>query len=70
MNGDIPSVPALPTPSLLRRVRRLVAAALLAASTAAPAAVIIVGPDESVTRIADAARLARDGDTVLIKPGP
>jgi hypothetical protein len=69
MNGDIPSVPALPTPSLLRRVRRLVAAALLAASTAAPAAVIIVGPDESVTRIADAARLARDGDTVLIKPG-
>ena len=44
-------------------------AALLAASTAAPAAVIIVGPDESVTRIADAARLARDGDTVLIKPG-
>jgi hypothetical protein len=31
--------------------------------------VIIVGPDESVTRIADAARLARDGDTVLIKPG-
>jgi hypothetical protein len=69
MNGDTPSVPALPTPSLLRRVRRLVAAALLAASTAAPAAVIIVGPDESVTRIADAARLARDGDTVLIKPG-
>ena len=69
MNGDIPSVPALPTPSLLRRVRRPVAAALLAASTAAPAAVIIVGPDESVTRIADAARLARDGDTVLIKPG-
>ncbi|MBP6799823.1 MAG: hypothetical protein KA128_01675 [Zoogloea sp.] len=53
----------------MRRVRRLVAAALLAASTAAPAAVIIVGPDESVTRIADAARLARDGDTVLIKPG-
>ena len=69
MNGDTHSVPALPTPSLLRRVRRLVAAALLAASTAAPAAVIIVGPDESVTRIADAARLARDGDTVLIKPG-
>ena len=69
MNGVIRSVSAMPTPHLLRRVRRAFTAALLAASTAAPAAVIIVGPDESVTRIADAARLARDGDTVLIKPG-
>lgn len=69
MNGVIRSVSAMPTPHLLRRVRRAFAAALLAASTAAPAAVIIVGPEESVTRIADAARLARDGDTVLIKPG-
>lgn len=33
------------------------------------AAVISVGPLESVRRIADAARLARDGDTVLIQSG-
>ena len=33
------------------------------------AEVITVGPGEPVERIADAARLARDGDTVLIKPG-
>lgn len=33
------------------------------------AEVITVGPGETVERIADAARLARDGDTVLIKPG-
>ncbi|MDD3327091.1 MAG: hypothetical protein PHW25_08405 [Zoogloea sp.] len=33
------------------------------------AEVITVGPSEPVERIADAARLARDGDTVLIKPG-
>ncbi len=30
---------------------------------------ILVGPGEAVVRIADAARLARDGDTVLILPG-
>ena len=35
----------------------------------AVAEVITVGPGEAVTRIADAARIARDGDTVLIKPG-
>lgn len=69
MNGVTSSVPAMPMPSLLRRVRQLLAAALLSFSSVAPAAVIIVGPDESVTRIADAAHLARDGDTVLIKPG-
>ena len=68
MNGDIPSVPALPTPSLLLRVRRLVAAALLAASPAAPAAVIIVGPDENVTCIHDAPRPPLGGHTALIKP--
>lgn len=33
------------------------------------AATLIVGPTEAVTRIADAARLAKDGDTVLIRPG-
>ena len=33
------------------------------------AEVITVGPGGTVERIADAARLARDGDTVLIKPG-
>ena len=31
--------------------------------------VITVGPGGTVERIADAARIARDGDTVLIKPG-
>lgn len=38
-------------------------------SAAVLAAVITVGPDEALTRIADAARIAQDGDTVLIKPG-
>lgn len=33
------------------------------------AEVITVGPGGTVERIADAARLARDGDTVLIQPG-
>lgn len=43
---------------------------LLCLTAAEPhAAVITVGPDEAISRIADAARLARDGDTVLIKPG-
>lgn len=32
-------------------------------------AVIVVGEGEAITRIADAARIAVDGDTVLIKPG-
>lgn len=46
-------------------------AALFSALLAQPvlAATILVGPGESVTRIADAARLAKDGDTVLIRPG-
>jgi hypothetical protein len=33
------------------------------------AATIVVGPQASITRIAEAARLARDGDTVEILPG-
>lgn len=33
------------------------------------AAVITVGPGEPLRSVADAARLARDGDTVLIQPG-
>lgn len=44
----------------------------LVASLSAPvstAAVITVGDGEAITRIADAARIARDGDLVLIKPG-
>ncbi len=46
-------------------------AALLLAltTTGASAAVITVGPGESVDTIAAAARLAQDGDTVLIKGG-
>jgi len=47
----------------------LAAAIAIAAALPARAAVILVGPNESVTRIADAAKLARDGDTVLIRPG-
>ncbi|MDO9598633.1 MAG: right-handed parallel beta-helix repeat-containing protein [Azoarcus sp.] len=42
---------------------------LLVLSTSLSAAVITVGPDETITRIAEAARLALDGDTVLIKHG-
>jgi hypothetical protein len=55
--------------------RRLAIALLLAPFAAgvacgqAAAAVIRVGPGEAVTRIADAARLARDGDTVEILAG-
>lgn len=33
------------------------------------AATLTVGPLESITRISDAARLAKDGDVVLIQPG-
>lgn len=35
----------------------------------ARAAILTVGPHEPITRIADAARLAKDGDTVLIQAG-
>ena len=48
------------------------AALLVAASLAAPCApatVLVVGPDEDFSRIRDAARAARDGDTVIIKGG-
>lgn len=55
-------------PGLLRwGCAGLVGLAMVAGS--GQAAVIAVGPLESVRRIADAARLARDGDTVLIQPG-
>lgn len=55
-------------PALLRwGCAGLVGLAMLAGS--GQAAVIAVGPLESVRRIADAARVARDGDTVLIQPG-
>ncbi len=33
------------------------------------AATLVVGPNEAITRIADAARMAEDGDTILIMPG-
>jgi hypothetical protein len=48
-----------------------IATGLLALLLVAPAAAAIVrvGPSETITRIADAARLAQDGDTVLILPG-
>ncbi|MCK6372814.1 MAG: right-handed parallel beta-helix repeat-containing protein [Zoogloea sp.] len=47
----------------------LLAILLSAPALPAAAATVLVGPGESVTRIADAARLAKDGDTVLIRPG-
>lgn len=60
----------LPARSALRLLLLgLTAAIATAAALPARAAVILVGPNESVTRIADAAKLARDGDTVLIRPG-
>ncbi len=43
--------------------------AVLLAAGGASAAELRVGPGEAIGRIADAARLARDGDTVLIMPG-
>ncbi|MDX9838299.1 MAG: hypothetical protein RBT39_12100 [Azoarcus sp.] len=48
---------------LLRRAALLFALT----TTGAHAAIITVGPGETVSRIADAARIAKDGDTVLIK---
>lgn len=38
-------------------------------ATSAHAAVLRVGPGEAILRVADAARLAQDGDTVEIMPG-
>ena len=38
-------------------------------TTAAQAAIITVGPGEAISHIAEAARIAQDGDTVLIKAG-
>ncbi len=42
---------------------------VLAAAAHSQAGTLRVGPDEAITRISEAARLARDGDTVLIMPG-
>ncbi|KAB2966992.1 hypothetical protein [Zoogloea sp.] len=47
----------------------LIAATLAVCSASAQAATLTVGPYEAITRIAEAARLAKDGDTVLIQPG-
>lgn len=47
----------------------LIAVVLAACSAPAQAATLTVGPLEAITRIAEAARLAKDGDTVLIQPG-
>lgn len=55
---------------MLHRTHRwlLVLSAALAPSSAM-AAELRVGPNEPIQRIADAARLAQDGDTVSIQPG-
>ena len=39
------------------------------APTAALAATLVVGPDEAIRTITEAAKLARDGDIVEIRPG-
>ena len=41
----------------------------LALCSTASAALIIVGPDEAIKRIADAAKIAKDGDIIEIQPG-
>lgn len=38
-------------------------------STTASAAIIVVGPSESIKRIADAVKIAKDGDIIEIQPG-
>lgn len=50
-------------------IKSLAFIVLLLLSQVATAAIILVGPSEKITHIADAARVAKDGDTVLIMPG-
>lgn len=50
-------------------IKKFLLIILLLLAQAATAAMILVGPNEKITRIADAARVAKDGDTVLIMPG-
>ena len=52
-----------------KRLPGLITALAIQAFTVATAAELRVGPGEPVARIADAARLAQDGDTVIILPG-
>lgn len=56
-------------PVLPRPAHALFAGLVALAALPAGAATIIVGPDEIVSRISEAARVAKDGDTVLIRPG-
>jgi hypothetical protein len=49
--------------------RRILALAFIVSAMPLSAATLVVGPGAALTRVADAARLARDGDTVLIQPG-
>ncbi|MBS3936279.1 MAG: hypothetical protein KGZ43_08900 [Sulfuritalea sp.] len=49
--------------------RILIALVLVIGTSLAHAATLRVGPGEAITRIAEAARLAEDGDTVEILPG-
>lgn len=53
----------------LRSALPVLLALLPCAPGPASAATLRVGPGEAVERLADAARLARDGDTVLVLPG-
>jgi hypothetical protein len=69
--SDVHASPALfqvPVPAANPAVRQALATGAI--DTAAPPRdVIRVGPGRAVMRIADAARLARDGDTIEIDPG-
>lgn len=64
MNAAAP--PILSKTTLRRRLMPLLLACCI---IPAHAATLRVGPGEAITRIADAARLAKDGDTVEIQPG-
>lgn len=69
--SDVHAVPSLfqvPAPAPNPAVRQALATGAI--DTAAPPPnVIRVGPGRAVMRIADAAKLARDGDTIEIDPG-
>ncbi|MFV0663270.1 hypothetical protein [Denitromonas sp.] len=56
-------------PRLTNRLPGLLTALAIQTCTIATAAEIRVGPGEVIERIAEAARLAQDGDTVTILPG-
>ncbi len=61
--------PALPMMSFMKALVLALGWVSSFAAAQAQAAVLRVGPGEAITRIADAAKLAKDGDIVEILPG-